>query len=845
MNFRDDYSNFSFSQPCSSLCRAFAALPFMGATVMRMLLVLLCGLTVVHVQAASGPALSVSALRLQFDYANGVAPGAKTVSIVNNGSGNMPWTAAADQHWITVSPAVGTGSATLKVSVNPAGLASTSFTGHVNINAPGATGSPQSIYVTLSVPSPRLQLSTKEVAISVPSTGKGSAAINLSNTGGGQLNWTAASQNSWLQATPASGAAPGQIQLIANLTGYAAGTYGGNVTVRSPGAEGSPAVISVKATVGSGSGGTGTASLKVSSSGLSFPMTVGGPSPAAQSISIASSTATSASWSAQPSQPWILLSASSGTVPSQLLVSVNPSGMTAGTHSGNIQINAPSLSGSPVTIAVALTITAPGSGGGGGTPPPSGGGQSFYVSPTGSHSAAGSKTDPWDLTTALAHPASVKPGDTIWLRDGVYHGTFRSQLTGTPDKPIIVRQYPGERAVIDTGAIKSLAGIEVHGSDTWYWGFEIMSSNPERYVSQPGPWAVPDRVDGIDTLGPRLKFINLIIHDTAQGFGFWQEAVDSEIYGCLLYYNGWAAPDRGHGHGIYSQNKDGVKLIQDNIQFYGFGMGIRAYGSENAYAKNIHFLGNVSFNSGYLFGGPGNHWSNYLVTVGSGSEGIIFDDNHSYHTDDDGYVQLGWEFSGVEKDLLARNNYFIGGDSAVQIWNWNKLTFTGNTIYSKGQFMEIFAHTGTQSVANYNFDNNTYYGSGLMRYQGSNVQWGNWQKVTGVDANSHYTKGQPTGVWAFVRPNKYEAGRANIIIYNWDSHNYVPVDVSGVLKPGQQYEVRDVLNYLGTPVTSGTYNGGPIAIPMSGLPIAPPVGKVPYQPKHTGPEFDTFVLVGK
>src|SRR5438132_695952 len=44
--------------------------------------------------------------------------------------------------------------------------------------------------------------------------------------------------------------------------------------------------------------------------------------------------------------------------------------------------------------------------------------QDFYASPTGSPSGDGSLTNAWDLTTALAGPAAVTPGSTIWLRGG-------------------------------------------------------------------------------------------------------------------------------------------------------------------------------------------------------------------------------------------------------------------------------------------------------------------------------------------------------------------------------------------------------------------------------------------
>ena len=72
----------------------------------------------------------------------------------------------------------------------------------------------------------------------------------------------------------------------------------------------------------------------------------------------------------------------------------------------------------------------------------------FFVSTSGSTSGNGTKSNPWDLQTALNQPASVRAGDTIWLREGTYKGGFRSLLTGTAQNPIIVREYPAIRQQI-------------------------------------------------------------------------------------------------------------------------------------------------------------------------------------------------------------------------------------------------------------------------------------------------------------------------------------------------------------------------------------------------------------
>src|SRR5438105_12081204 len=88
---------------------------------------------------------------------------------------------------------------------------------------------------------------------------------------------------------------------------------------------------------------------------------------------------------------------------------------------------------------------------------PGGGGRSHYVSPSGSSAGDGTIARPWDLTTGLAGGGGrVAPRDTIWWRGGTYRGAVVSNGRGAQGAPVVVRQYRGDRAVIDgAGATSS------------------------------------------------------------------------------------------------------------------------------------------------------------------------------------------------------------------------------------------------------------------------------------------------------------------------------------------------------------------------------------------------------
>jgi len=82
------------------------------------------------------------------------------------------------------------------------------------------------------------------------------------------------------------------------------------------------------------------------------------------------------------------------------------------------------------------------------------------------------------------------------------------------------------------------------------------------------------------------------------------------------------------------------------------------------------------------------------------------------------------------------------------------------------------------------------------------------------------------------------------VVYNWDKLDKVAVDVRSVLDAGAGYEVRNAEDFFAPAVLSGTFDGQPLQLPMTGLTIAKPMAAL-QTPAPTGPTFNVFVLLPK
>src|SRR6266571_1333735 len=374
-------------------------------------------------------------------------------------------------------------------------------------------------------------------------------------------------------------------------------------------------------------------------------------------------------------------------------------------------------------------------------PPPRVG---WYAAVTGSSSDSGTFTDPWDLATALAGGNGlIQPSDTLWIRGGTYSGSFYSALTGTPSARIIVRGFPGERAIIDrAGTAGSGEILTIDGAYTTYWGFEVMNSTSTRTST---------RKTGVYLQnGTNIRLVNLLIHDTGMGVFAEEGTAGAEIYGCLLWNMGWEDAIRSNGHALYlKQNASGSKLIRDNVMFNEFGFGIHAYSDAGTGGlQNETFVGNVAFNSGSLSTFPSR---NFQIGGQEVATGDTARDNVFYFSSGvgQGNTRLGYQ-SLLNGSVVFKNNLIVGGTELLDDGYWQNAVIQNNTWVGTSRVI-TFRDT---SAARHAWSGNTFYRDGTAtawNYQGSNLTFVNWKTTSGLSATDVAPGGTPSASQVIVK----------------------------------------------------------------------------------------------
>jgi uncharacterized protein (TIGR03437 family) len=186
--------------------------------------------------------ISASPTSLSFTEAAGTSTAAtQTVTVTATPSTltygvSVTMASGASASWL--SAAIGA-NGTVTVSAGSAALAAGSYTGSVVITGSGATGSPITIPVTLTVvPAQSLAVSPSSLTFNYVLNASAPAAqtATLTSSGGSApftITTKTADGGTWLQVTPTSGTTPATLAFSIVTTGLAAGNYSATVTIAS------------------------------------------------------------------------------------------------------------------------------------------------------------------------------------------------------------------------------------------------------------------------------------------------------------------------------------------------------------------------------------------------------------------------------------------------------------------------------------------------------------------------------------------------------------------------------------------------------------------------------------
>jgi hypothetical protein len=453
----------------------------------------------------------------------------------------------------------------------------------------------------------------------------------------------------------------------------------------------------------------------------------------------------------------------------------------------------------------------------------------WYASPTGADDGLGTLVSPWSIRSALTNNldaaavnTAVTDGDTIWLVGGTYAGVASLLSSTDINNPIKVRPVSGARVTIDNSTIS--AAIRAFGANVWFMDLELMSSSTDRTT---------DRKNGVDFISPGSKVINCIVHDCGTGILPNSTSVDSEVYGCVIYNNGWQGVDRGHGHAIYAQNSSGTMMLRDNFGFNNYGNGIQAFGVSGQ-CLGITMRRNVLFNSGAP--STAGTYPNIIVTPTIPADAIAIETNYLF-------TSASFQFETTAEiganntsnlGLTMVSNYLGGG--FVLLREWATATVSSNSF--NGTYVSMVYDDLQPFPAftwDYNLWNKPY---PQVKTNGVNIQWADWQ-AKGYDVNSTLNLPSPSATNVYAWQNFYNTNRIHVVAYNWSSASTVTVDLTGLVSNGRRYVVRNVQNYYGGAIASGVYSG-PFTLPTSGLSVATPVGAT--APAETGPIFNAFIV---
>jgi hypothetical protein len=314
--------------------------------------------------ATSSPTISRTPSSLSASCTQGTNAASQTFQVSNSGDGTLSYTISDNANWLSCSPTSGTSTGeqdTITVTYSTSALAAGSYSGTITIAASGASNTPQTIPVSLTVNAAPSAISRTPSSLSASCTQGTNAAgqtFQISNSGGGTLSYTISDDAAWLSCSPSTGTSTGEQDTITvsySTSGLSAGTYSGTISIAAAGATNTPQTIPVSLTVN-----TPPAAISRTPTTLS-PACTQGANAAGQSFQVWNSGGGTLSYTISDNVGWLACNVTSATSTGEhdtVTVTYSTSSLVAGTYSATITVSASGVSNSPQTIPVSLKVVA-------------------------------------------------------------------------------------------------------------------------------------------------------------------------------------------------------------------------------------------------------------------------------------------------------------------------------------------------------------------------------------------------------------------------------------------------------------------------------------------------------
>jgi uncharacterized protein (TIGR03437 family) len=313
---------------------------------------------VVLATGASGGTLTITTSQsLSFtSTASGVSPTSITVNV--SAATPTSFNVSTPTPWVSIQQGTGTfvTPQTFTVTVNPGTLSpsNTPYTGEIDFTANGVTQKlPVSLTVTSGSNAGNVSADMSMLSFTAVAGGqKQSLPVNVTSNGASVPFTVAVSvqgAGTWLSSDTSSASTPKQVTITADPTTLAAGIYQGTVTITASNTVTIPVMFTVQAPPMVSAGATN----------LTFTYFSGGSAPPAQTVLISGSTGGFTATAASDTGNWLSVTPTSGVVGTSISVSVNPTGIAIGSHTGTVTIAGTNGLTGQAVINVSFTLTAP------------------------------------------------------------------------------------------------------------------------------------------------------------------------------------------------------------------------------------------------------------------------------------------------------------------------------------------------------------------------------------------------------------------------------------------------------------------------------------------------------